>query len=84
MIGEKEFDAVTKRIRENLLDEFDQLKNQKDTDSLTESDLDFNLDHLYGKGHNTMSEYISRAKWDRFPSREDILSGIHLMEKLSY
>ena len=43
MIGEKEFDAVTKRIRENLLDEFDQLKNQKDTDSLTESDLDFNL-----------------------------------------
>lgn len=47
-------------------------------------DLDFNLDHIYGKGHNTMYEYISKEMWDRFPSREDILSGIHLMEKLSY
>ncbi len=47
-------------------------------------DMDFKLDHIYGKGHNTMYDYIAREKWEMFPSREDILSGIHLMEKLSY
>ncbi len=47
-------------------------------------DIDFQLDHIYGKGHNTMYDYIAREKWEMFPSREDILSGIHLMEKLSY
>ena len=47
-------------------------------------DMDFTMDHIYGKGHNTMYEYISKEMWDKFPSREDILSGIHLMEKLSY
>lgn len=47
-------------------------------------DIDFQLDHIYGKGHNIMYDYIAREKWEMFPSREDILSGIHLMEKLSY
>lgn len=47
-------------------------------------DMDFTLDHVYGKGHNTMYEYIAKGMWDKFPSREDVLSGIHLMEKLSY
>ena len=47
-------------------------------------DMDFTLDHVYGKGHNTMYEYIAKEKWNEFPSREDVLSGIHLMEKLSY
>jgi len=47
-------------------------------------DLDFHLDHIYGKGHNTMYAYIAQEKWDMFPSRQDILSGIQLMEKLSY
>ncbi|MBW6458142.1 MAG: Gfo/Idh/MocA family oxidoreductase [FCB group bacterium] len=47
-------------------------------------DLDFHLDHIYGKGHNTMYEYIAKERWDMFPSRQDILSGIQLMEKLSY
>ena len=47
-------------------------------------DMDFTLDHVYGKGHNTLYEYVAKSMWEKFPSREDILSGIHLMEKLSY
>jgi UDP-N-acetyl-2-amino-2-deoxyglucuronate dehydrogenase len=47
-------------------------------------DMDFTLDHVYGKGHDTMYEYIAKEMWEKFPSRDDILSGIHLMEKLSY
>ncbi|MCF7859956.1 MAG: Gfo/Idh/MocA family oxidoreductase [Candidatus Cloacimonetes bacterium] len=55
-----------------------------DVEGIDRPDMDFKLDHIYGKGHNTMYEYIAQEKWDKFPSREDILSGIHLMEKLSY
>ena len=47
-------------------------------------DMDFTLDHVYGKGHNTLYEYVAKENWDKFPSREDVLSGIQLMEKLSY
>lgn len=46
--------------------------------------LDFALDHVYGKGHNAMYEHIVQEKWEMFPSREDVLSGIRLMEMLSY
>jgi hypothetical protein len=31
-----------------------------------------------------MYEYIANGQWDMFPSREDVLSGIRLMERLSY
>ena len=47
-------------------------------------DMDFALYHVYGKGHNTMYEYVAKEMWEKFPSREDVLSGIQLMEKLSY
>jgi len=53
-------------------------------ENMEKPDMDFTLDHVYGRGHNTMYEYIAKEKWDEFPSREDILSGVHLMEKLSY
>nr|VFK28304.1 MAG: UDP-N-acetyl-2-amino-2-deoxyglucuronate dehydrogenase [Candidatus Kentron sp. MB] len=46
--------------------------------------LDFTIDHIYGKGHDTMYEYIAQGRWNMFPSREDVLSGIRLMERLSY
>ncbi|MDD3095946.1 MAG: hypothetical protein PHD63_06860, partial [Candidatus Marinimicrobia bacterium] len=55
-----------------------------DVEGMEKPGLDFHLDHIYGKGHNTMYEYIAAGKWEMFPSREDVLSGIHLMEKLSY
>ena len=47
-------------------------------------ELEFQIAHEYGKGHNTMYQYIADERWDKFPSREDIVSGIRLMEKLSY
>lgn len=47
-------------------------------------DLDFTIDHVYGKGHDTMYKYIAEGRWEMFPSREDVLSGIRLMEMLSY
>lgn len=53
-------------------------------ENMEKPDMDFALDHIYGKGHNKMYEFIVKEKWDEFPSREDILSGVHLMEKLSY
>ncbi len=47
-------------------------------------DMDFSLDHQYGKGHNTLYEYVAAERWDMFPSKEDVLSGIQMMEKISY
>lgn len=55
-----------------------------DVDGVDKPDMDFKIDHVYGKGHDTMYQYISEGKWNMFPSREDVLSGIGLMEKLSY
>jgi UDP-N-acetyl-2-amino-2-deoxyglucuronate dehydrogenase len=55
-----------------------------DVEGMDKPDMDFKLDHVYGKGHDTMYAYISKEKWDMFPSRDDILSGIRLMEMLSY
>lgn len=46
--------------------------------------MDFTLNHIYGKGHDTLYQYISEERWDKFPSRKDVLSGIRLMEMLSY
>ena len=46
--------------------------------------MDFKLDHQYGKGHDTLYKYIVEEQWDMFPSKEDVLSGIRLMEMLSY
>ena len=53
-------------------------------EGIEKPDMDFTIDHVYGKGHDTMYEYIVQEKWDMFPSREDVLSGIRLMEMLSY
>ena len=53
-------------------------------EGMEKPDLDFKIDHQYGKGHNTMYEYIAQDKFEMFPSKADILSGIRLMEMLSY
>ena len=55
-----------------------------DVEGMEKPDMDFTIDHVYGKGHDTMYEYIANDRWEMFPSREDILSGIAMMEKLSY
>lgn len=55
-----------------------------DVEGMEKPDMDFKIDHQYGKGHNTMYEYVAQERWEMFPSKEDILSGISLMEKISY
>jgi len=55
-----------------------------DVDGMERPDMDFKIDHIYGKGHNTMYDYIAKEQWEMFPIREDVLSGIRLMERLSY
>ncbi len=55
-----------------------------DVDGLEKPEIDFTIDHVYGKGHDTLYNYIVEERWDMFPSREDVISGIRLMERLSY
>jgi len=55
-----------------------------DVEGLEKPDIDFAIDHVYGKGHDTLYQYIVEERWEMFPSRKDILSGIRLMEMLSY
>jgi UDP-N-acetyl-2-amino-2-deoxyglucuronate dehydrogenase len=51
---------------------------------LEKPDMDFTIDHVYGKGHDTLYKYIAEERWEMFPSRDDVLSGVRLMEMLSY
>lgn len=55
-----------------------------EVEEMDKPDMDFTVDHIYGKGHDTMYKYIVENKLEMFPSREDVLSGIRLMEMLSY
>ena len=55
-----------------------------DVEGMDKPDIDFTIDHVYGKGHDTLYQYIVEERWDMFPSRKDVLSGIRLMEMLSY
>lgn len=55
-----------------------------DVKDMEKPDMDFTINHIYGKGHDTLYQYIAEEKWEMFPSRDDVLSGIRLMETLSY
>ena len=55
-----------------------------DVEGMERPDMDFKLDHQYGKGHDFMYKYIVDKRWEMFPLYEDVLSGIALMEKLSF
>lgn len=53
-------------------------------EGMEKPDMDFTINHQYGKGHDTMYEYIVAEKYEMFPQIEEVLSGISLMEKLAY
>jgi UDP-N-acetyl-2-amino-2-deoxyglucuronate dehydrogenase len=55
-----------------------------DVEGMEKPEMDFTMDNQYGKGHDTMYEYIVQKRWDMFPSRDDVLSGIRLMERISF
>lgn len=47
-------------------------------------DMDFTINHQYGKGHDTLYQYIAQGNWEMFPTKADVLSGIRMMEMMSY
>jgi len=53
-------------------------------EGMDKPDMDFTINHQYGKGHDTMYEYIAHEKWEMFPTKADVLSGVRMMEMLSY
>ncbi|MFW5771483.1 MAG: Gfo/Idh/MocA family protein [Spirochaetota bacterium] len=53
-------------------------------EKMKKPDMDFTIDHIYGKGHDSMYKYIVDGDWDKFPSYDEVISGIALMEKLSF
>ena len=55
-----------------------------DVENMEKPDMDFTIEHQYGKGHDVMYEYIVQQRWEMFPSQEDVLSGIQLMERISF
>jgi UDP-N-acetyl-2-amino-2-deoxyglucuronate dehydrogenase len=55
-----------------------------DVDGMEKPDMDFALDHIYGKGHDTLYKYVAEEKMERFPHYDDVIAGISLMEKLSF
>ncbi len=55
-----------------------------DVEGMDKPDMDFTLDHVYGKGHDTLYKYFVEEKWEMFPSYDDVISGIGLMQRLSY
>lgn len=55
-----------------------------DVEGMDKPDIDFTIDHVYGKGHDTLYKYVRDERWEMFPARKDVLSGIRLMEMLSY
>ena len=55
-----------------------------DVKDMDKPDIDFTLDHQYGKGHDKLYEYLVQQRWDMFPNQEDVLSGIQLMERISF
>lgn len=55
-----------------------------DVEGMDKPEMDFTIDHVYGKGHDTLYKYIVEEHWEMFPDKDDVLSGIRLMEQLSY
>ena len=53
-------------------------------EGMVRPDMDFTINHQYGKGHDTLYQYIAQDKWEMFPTKADVLSGIRMMEMLSY
>ena len=55
-----------------------------DVEDMDKPDMDFALDHIYGKGHNALYRYLVEDNKTMFPSRDDVIAGIELMERLSF
>jgi len=55
-----------------------------DVEGMEKPDIDFTLDHVYGKGHDTMYSHLVKGRFEEFPSFEDVYAGIAAAEQLAY
>jgi UDP-N-acetyl-2-amino-2-deoxyglucuronate dehydrogenase len=55
-----------------------------DVEGMEKPDMDFTLDHIYGKGHDFLYQYLVEKDTTKFPSRDEMVAGIELMERLSF
>lgn len=53
-------------------------------EGIDKPDMEFALDHEYGKGHDFLYRHILNEDWAQFPTRQEVLSGITMMETLSF
>jgi UDP-N-acetyl-2-amino-2-deoxyglucuronate dehydrogenase len=53
-------------------------------EGMEKPEMDFALEHQYGKGHDTLYQLVAQDKWDMFPNKSDVISGVRLMEMLSF
>jgi UDP-N-acetyl-2-amino-2-deoxyglucuronate dehydrogenase len=55
-----------------------------DVEGMEKPDIDFTIDHVYGKGHDAMYSHLVNSRFEEFPSFEDVYSGIAVAEQLAY
>ncbi|POQ98376.1 hypothetical protein AU468_13555 [Alkalispirochaeta sphaeroplastigenens] len=55
-----------------------------DVGGMEKPDMDFTLDHIYGRGHDFLYQYLVEDDQSRFPTRDEVVAGIELMERLSF
>ncbi len=55
-----------------------------DVDGMQKPEMDFTLDHIYGKGHDFLYGYLVENNDAMFPTRDEVMAGIELMERLSF
>lgn len=55
-----------------------------DVEDMEIPDMDFTLDHIYGKGHDFLYQYLVNGDEGKFPTRDEVVAGIELMERLSF
>lgn len=54
-----------------------------EVENIPNPNLDFPIDHQYGKGHNQLYRYVADERWEMFPDPAEVLAGIRMMERLS-
>ena len=52
-------------------------------EGIEKPDLDFEISHQYGLGHRKLYSFVAAGRWDMFPERDKLLSGIRVMESVA-
>ncbi|MCF7928129.1 MAG: Gfo/Idh/MocA family oxidoreductase [Spirochaetales bacterium] len=55
-----------------------------DVEGIEPPDIDFTADNAHKRGHEELYRYLMEKRYDMFPTYQEVLDGIALMEKLSF